>query len=158
MCFKNLKCFTCFITLWSIYIPEFLHKSIWSLNRPRDCTLKQTKETTYKQKITLTNSFICIRRCITSMLVTTHWFLHLYLIFRSSQQCKEAVKPNPLLGFQVACFSWLSDPHNSLLLLGLQALPLEYRLTQTCYKDQLCLYIKSWLSDFFTPSIKRNSS
>lgn len=31
---------TCFITLWSVYVPELFHKSIWSLHRPRHCTLK----------------------------------------------------------------------------------------------------------------------
>lgn len=55
---RNLKHFTCFITLWSIYIPEFFHKSIWSLNWPRDCTLKQTKKTPNKWKVIFTsNSF-----------------------------------------------------------------------------------------------------
>lgn len=58
----NLKRFTCFITLWSIYIPEFFHKSIWSLNWPRDCTLKQTKKTPNKWKVIFTsNSFTSIQ-------------------------------------------------------------------------------------------------
>lgn len=37
---RDPEVLTCFITLWSVYVPELFHKSIWSLYRPRHCTLK----------------------------------------------------------------------------------------------------------------------
>lgn len=98
----NLKHFTCFITLWSIYIPEFFHKSIWSLNWPRDCTLKQTKKTPNKWKVILTsNSFISITKLhylegIKNILISVLGLGFLKVTYSSEQRLLKRNKTLPL--------------------------------------------------------------